>query len=280
MGAILIALTLAVLFVDGHFEPLFPFWFALVGSLSAIATFELLRLFKPGVRPFPMVCATGILALLLANWLPHQHDSLNKTVSAWPFIAGAFAGSVLLVFLVEMATFREPGTAVTRMALGVWLLAYLGLLPSFLAQMRWLSRQEEICRAAMVLTIFVPKCCDIGAYFTGRLIGMHKMSPILSPKKTWEGAAGGLGAAVLAAVLLDRLGPASILCENVAIEIGFGFTVGLAGMFGDLAESLIKRDCQTKDASHAVPGFGGVLDVVDAILFAAPVGYLWFAMLR
>ena len=57
------------------------------------------------------------------------------------------------------------------------------------------------------------------------------------------------------------------------LEIGFGLTVGLAGMLGDLAESLVKRDCQQKDASQAVPGFGGVLDVVDSILFAAPVAY-------
>ena len=58
-------------------------------------------------------------------------------------------------------------------------------------------------------------------------------------------------------------------------EVGFGLTVGVAGMVGDLAESLVKRDCRQKDASHAVPGFGGVLDVVDSVVYAAPVAYLW-----
>jgi phosphatidate cytidylyltransferase len=99
---------------------------------------------------------------------------------------------------------------------------------------------------------------------------------VLSPKKTWEGAAGGLVLAVAAAVALDRLGPSKMLHHDLGIEIGFGVTMGIAGMVGDLAESLIKRDCLQKDASRIVPGFGGVLDVVDALLFAGPVAYLWF----
>jgi phosphatidate cytidylyltransferase len=106
------------------------------------------------------------------------------------------------------------------------------------------------------------------------------MTPVLSPKKTWEGAAGGLAAAVLAAVAIDRLGPESVLRRAWAWEIGFGLVVGVAGMLGDLAESLIKRDCQSKDASHAVPGFGGVLDVVDAVVFAAPPAYGWLTLAR
>jgi phosphatidate cytidylyltransferase len=278
MGAILIALVLAVLFVDSRFEPGYPFWFALIAGLSAAATFELLDLLRPEVRPSRWLCSVCVLALVLANWVPHLEPSLLRIASLWLCIAIAFAACVLAVFLVEMATFREPGSSVTRMALAVWLLAYLGVLPSFLAQLRWLSRHEQECTAALMLTVFVPKCCDIGAYFTGRLLGKHKMTPVLSPKKTWEGAAGGLAAAILTTVLLDRLGPAPLLREDAVLEIGFGLSVGVAGMLGDLAESLIKRDCRQKDASHVVPGFGGVLDVVDAILFAAPVAYGWFVV--
>src|SRR5262249_34252678 len=108
------------------------------------------------------------------------------------------------------------------------------------------------------------------------LLGRHRMTPVLSPKKTWEGAAGGIAAAAATAIGLDRFGPAPVLHNALWAEIGFGVTVGAAGMLGDLAESLIKRDCRQKDASQAVPGFGGVLDVVDAVLFAAPVAYAWF----
>jgi phosphatidate cytidylyltransferase len=280
MGAILIALTLAVLFVDSAFEPWYPFWFVLIGGLSAVATVELLGLLKPEVRPSPLLCCVGILALMLTNWQVHADYPVRpEHYTIWQGIAFVFAAYVLLVFVVEMATFREPGSSVTRMALAVWILAYVGLLPSFLVQLRWLSRSNEECLAALGLTIFVPKCCDTGAYITGRLIGKHKMTPVLSPKKTWEGACGGLVAALLMATLFDRLGPAPLLRENIAIEIGFGLTVGTAGMLGDLAESLVKRDCQRKDASQVLPGFGGVLDVVDAIVFAAPVAYGWFTVL-
>jgi phosphatidate cytidylyltransferase len=126
---------------------------------------------------------------------------------------------------------------------------------------------------ALALTIFVPKFCDVGAYFTGRFLGRHRMSSVLSPKKTWEGFAGGLAVAVLTALLINGYFP--ILRGGAAAAVGFGLTVGLAGILGDLAESLIKRDCRRKDASQVVPGFGGVLDVIDAILFAAPVAYCW-----
>jgi CDP-diglyceride synthetase len=126
---------------------------------------------------------------------------------------------------------------------------------------------------ALALTIFVPKMCDTGAYFTGRLLGRHKMTPVLSPKKTWEGAAGGLLLAVVAAVGASYYGnqPQYFAAKAVA----FALTVGPAGMFGDLAESLMKREGQKKDASQSVPGFGGVLDVIDSVLFAAPLSFLW-----
>ncbi len=273
MGAALIALVVGVLVVDRWLAPWFPFLLLLFGGLSVACTFELLHLLPSDVRPPPWLCGAGIAALVAANWLPH----LGVDVGVWPLLAGAFAAFVLLVFVVEMASYREPGRSVARMSLAIWLLAWLGLLPSFLAQLRWLGPNLDHSTAALALTIFVAKCCDIGAYFTGRAMGRHKMTPVLSPKKTWEGAAGGLTAAVLAAVLLDRFGPAAVLREDVLLEAGFGLSLGIAGMLGDLAESLVKRDCRQKDASQAVPGFGGVLDVVDAILFAAPVSYWWLA---
>jgi phosphatidate cytidylyltransferase len=273
MGAVLIALTVGVLLID---RPWYPLLFVLIAVLAVASTLELVLLVPVSIRPPGWLCLVGIAAVLTANWLPQWWPD---SPAALTLIAGVFAAFVVLAFLVEMATFHQPGYSVTRMALAVWLLGYLGLLPSFLAQLRWLSPRLDDGTAALALTIFVPKCCDIGAYFTGRLIGRHQMTPLLSPKKTWEGACGGLAAAALTAILLDRLGPAAVLRENVALEIGFGLSVGTAGMLGDLAESLVKRDCQHKDASHAVPGFGGVLDVVDAILFAAPVSYFWMLIL-
>ena len=144
--------------------------------------------------------------------------------------------------------------------------------------MRWLKSGDlDYGTVALALAIFVPKCCDIGAYSIGRLIGRHKMTPVLSPKKTWEGLAGGLALAAAAAVLLNRLGGLGYGDPAAAC---LGLTVGGAGVLGDLAESLVKRDFQHKDASQVVPGFGGVLDVVDSIVFAAPVSYCWLRLCR
>ena len=100
------------------------------------------------------------------------------------------------------------------------------------------------------------------------------MMPRLSPKKTWEGFAGGLAFAVATAVIAGQFVP--VFRHGFVEAAAFGLVVGIAGVLGDLAESLIKRDGLSKDASKAVPGFGGVLDVIDSILFAGPVAYVWF----
>jgi phosphatidate cytidylyltransferase len=275
VGTILVVLVIGALAVDQQFAPAYPVLFALMLGLSLAACTELLHLLGAARRPAPWLCYAGLAALVTANWPAHLPATAALEPEPWCWVGCVFAGFVLAGFVVEMATFREPGASVTRMALAVWLAAYLGLLPSFLAQLRWLGEDGSRGTMALALAIFVPKCCDIGAYTTGRLFGRHPMTPVLSPKKTWEGAVGGVILAAAVAVALDRLGPAALLHHDLAAEVGFGVTVGIAGMLGDLGESLVKRDCRQKDASQAVPGFGGVLDVVDAVIFAAPVAYLW-----
>ena len=277
MGGVLIALTIGMLLGDQHLAPWFPFLLLFQLGLALAGCFELVHLLGPQRSPQKVVCFLGVTVFVLANWLVHYPTT---HANPWTVLIGILAGFLLLVLLYEMATFTAPGRSVERMALTWLIIGYLGLLPCFFAQIRWLTEAHQDNSVRLALAAFVPKCCDIGAYATGRLIGKHPMTPVLSPKKTWEGAIGGLAAAVLAAVAIDRFCPASVLHNDLRWEIGFGLTVGLAGMLGDLAESLLKRDCQSKDASAAVPGFGGVLDVVDAIIYSAPVSYLWFYLLR
>jgi phosphatidate cytidylyltransferase len=277
MGAVLIVLVAGMLVVDRHLGPWYPFLFAFVLGLALAACFELLHLLPPAQRPYPLLTYALVIGLIVTNWVVHL-PLLPATTSPdpWRWLWSGFGLAVLLVFLVEMATFQEPGNSVTRMALTLWAVGYLAVLPSFFAQLRWLRPADvDHGTVALTLAIFVPKGCDIGAYTAGRLFGRHRMTPVLSPKKTWEGAVGGLILASAVAVGVDRLGPASVLQDDWLREIGFGLSVGIAGMLGDLAESLIKRDCRQKDASHAVPGFGGVLDVVDSVVFAAPVVAWW-----
>ncbi|MBI3823840.1 MAG: phosphatidate cytidylyltransferase [Planctomycetes bacterium] len=276
MGGILIALTVGMLVGDQHLAPWFPFLFLFQLSLTLAACFEFIHVLGPNRAPQKSVCYLGVVVFVFANWLinlPAFH------ANSWSILIGILAGFLLLAFLYEMAGYFGPGRSVERIALTWLIVGYLGFLPCFFAQIRWLTEDHSANSWRLALAVFVPKCCDTGAYFVGRLIGKHKMTPVLSPKKTWEGAVGGMISAVAAAIAIDRCGPATILRHDLLWEIGFGLTVGIAGMLGDLAESLIKRDCQTKDASTVMPGFGGVLDVVDAIIFAAPIAYLWFLLI-
>lgn len=282
MGALLIAVTVGILVLDQRLKPWYPFLLVLVLGLTLRACSELLGLLGPPARPAAWLCYLAVAALVLTNWLPALLAALapasSRSSDPWRWIGGVFAAVVLAAFLVEMASFQAPGESVTRLARTVWLAAYLGLLPSFLVQLRWLpglagQAAPRRATAALALAIFVPKCADIGAYFTGRFLGRHRLAPVLSPNKTWEGAAGGVAVAVLAAVGIDRLGP--VVKGGAAAAVGLGLALAVAGTLGDLAESLLKRDCRQKDASQVVPGFGGVLDVVDSIVFAAPVAYWW-----
>jgi phosphatidate cytidylyltransferase len=278
MGAALIALTLGVLVVDRWLAPWYPFLFVLVMTLAGLACFELRGLLDAAGRPPSWLCYASVLGLVAMNWIGPFTQHLGRSTDLWPWIAGLLAVVLIAAFLWEMLVFQNSGGAVYRVATVFLMAGYLGLLPSFLIQLRWRSASEasgDLGVMALALAIFVPKCCDTGAYFTGRLIGKHRLAPTLSPKKTWEGAAGGLISAVAAAVAINRIHP---VLNGIVTEITFGMTVGLAAMFGDLAESLIKRDCGRKDASQVVPGFGGVLDIVDSILFAAPVAYCWLAL--
>jgi phosphatidate cytidylyltransferase len=253
----------------------FPCLFAALILLGALGARELLGMFPPNLRPSEPLVVFGVLLLLAANWYPAVRREFSPDpASPWAMMVVVFAGVLVCAFLAEMSRYAgEPG-ATQRIALTVLAAGYLGVLPCFFAQIRWLSPAPTTSAVMLALVVFVPKCNDIGAFFTGTFIGRHPMTPILSPKKTWEGLAGGMLSGAAAAVGLSFAAP---VFGGPAEAVAFGLVVGAAGVFGDLAESLLKRDGGTKDASRSIPGFGGVLDVVDSVLFAAPVAYLWFS---
>ena len=299
VGTIMAVLAGCMLVADLYLEPLYPFLLIVFLLLAVAACIELHRLLRavPHRPPF-WLCIGGVFAVLLANWPVHILDywlggaglaKKNFGLDPWQFVTFTFAAVAMTAFVAEMPRYKDSSGAVPRIALALWFVAYLGLLPSFLVQLRWPPPQY----GSLSMAIFVPKGGDVAAYFTGRFLGRRRMVPAISPKKTWEGFAGGMVGAVAAAVILNHFYLKEALDGNfgsmfqaktvlhgegwwaVGAVLGFGLTVGLAGVLGDLAESLIKRDCRRKDAADTVPGFGGVLDVIDSILFAAPVAYLW-----
>lgn len=263
-----------LLVADTFLGPYYPL--LLLSSLACvlIASYELNNLLPPP-GPRTWLCYLGVTALVLANWPAH----LMQWSNAWHWIFGVFLIVFMALFLAEGEAFRKPGGAVVRLGLSLLLVCYLGLLPAFVIQLRWLPMWEGTL--ALAMTIFVPKLGDVGAFFVGRTFGRSRMTPVLSPGKTWEGFAGGLAVAVLVALLLNGLS-GYVLERGTLLHwpnaVGFGLSVGIMGVLGDLMESLIKRDVEKKDASNLVPGFGGLLDVLDSVLFSAPVAYAWFAM--
>jgi phosphatidate cytidylyltransferase len=148
---------------------------------------------------------------------------------------------------------------------------YLGLLSSFVVAIRL-----DFGVWALLMFVFVVKSADIGAYTVGTLFGRHKLSPRVSPGKTWEGA----GGALLVAVVVALAFAAGSGIMSWLWAIAFGLLLACVGQAGDLAESMIKRDAGRKDAANKVPGFGGILDIIDSPLAAAPLAYLFFLVIR
>jgi phosphatidate cytidylyltransferase len=271
MGSILIGVAAVLLAEDRFAAPYFPVFFGCLAAAILLGARELRQMIPAEWRPRSWPCNIGLLAILAANAVALS----GLRIDVFHSIGLAVVAAFLLAMLWEMAAFRGPDRIVPRLGATSLVFLYLGVLPSFFIQLRLLPL--SVSTAALALAVFVPKCGDIGAYFTGkfltgRLLGRHPMTPLLSPKKTWQGLAGGLLASIGIAILIDQ--QTGILNRDPLKAALFGLAVGIAGVLGDLAESLIKRDLETKDASQTIPGFGGVLDVIDSLLFAAPVAYL------
>lgn len=254
---------------------LFPL--ALVGT--GLACQEILSLAKlRNLRPLAWVVYGGNLLVVASNWYGHlwgERWPLDQF--CWP--AAALAVGMMAVFLSEMQRFSAPGGVTERVAVGVLALTYVGLLMSFVVQLRFLgSSGFELGIPALASLFIVVKFGDIGAYTVGRLFGRTRMAPALSPGKTIEGACGGFafacgGSALTFLVILPGMVPQAAPVDAWR-WLAFGVVVGAAGMVGDLAESLLKRDLGRKDSSRWMPGFGGVLDILDSLLMAAPIAYL------
>ena len=293
IGLSMVAGLLLALIADEWLAPWYPFWFLLCGLALVSAARELVGLLSAtSARPSANSVIGGVLALLVANWLPHMvvpvdhfdgvsaltydvASSLN--VLAWPFLC--FAVVLMVIFVVQSLQFEKPGHTMAKIGGTVLAVGYVGLLGSFTIQMRWFDGPHQGI-IALVYLIATAKGADTGAYALGRIAGRHKLWPSLSPKKTIEGAVGGLILSVTFALLVAAI--ARYLVQIPTLDwpqaACFGLVVGAVAQLGDLMESMIKRDCERKDASAAVPGFGGVLDVIDSLIFAGPVAYgLWLS---
>jgi phosphatidate cytidylyltransferase len=123
--------------------------------------------------------------------------------------------------------------------------------------------------------VHITKFSDSGAYAVGSLIGKHKMIPRISPGKTWEGFGGAILGSTLASVVFLKLGGSHLYGMTMTHAIILGVVLSIAAVVGDLIESLFKREAGLKDSGNLFPGIGGILDLLDSLLFNAPLMYLY-----
>jgi len=270
-GAAMIAGVVAVLLLDELLaRRLGADWSGVVlaaaGAVLALAGVrELAGLARAGGAGILPVSAT--LGTLLLGTLP-----IWRIVC--PF-AATVNGVLVIVFVIPAGAFleaiarRRVEAAMGRISCTVLSALYLGLGLAMMLVIRLHGL------GLLVLFLAAVKFTDIAAYFTGTAVGRHKLIAWLSPGKTWEGLAGGLAAAAGVSALVAW---ALALPLSAGAAAVFGAIVGLVGQFGDLAESLLKRSAAVKDSGAVVPQFGGVLDILDSPLLAAPVAWLLLYM--
>jgi phosphatidate cytidylyltransferase len=251
-----------------------------VAGVAALAGWEYLGLTrKCGANPPRIATLVALLALFAVDF-------------QWPDLIPALFGILGLGLLVYCTFFKPVAETIADASASIFCLLYTGLTLIALPTLREQSNGPSLV-AFLLCVVWVG---DTAAYYVGRAWGRHKMAPSLSPNKTWEGAAASVAGSVLVAAALvelaallqqpwnsavlawlERASPSAVLSypDDWWYWLGLAVVVNVAGQVGDLAESALKRSAGVKDSGNLLPGHGGVLDRIDALLVAAPV--LWYA---
>jgi phosphatidate cytidylyltransferase len=291
-AAVILALLLTAMWLD--YELIFfktpGAWLLPVFlTVSFLGTEEVLSLLRAkNHRPIEWIVYAGSLLVPLTAALPVIFQLAKYSAppngaigpSGWPLITVAMLAG--LVFVGEMARYTRPGTSIVDAALSIFTIVYVGLLISFWALLR-LHDSPDWGMAALFSLLLITKMADTGAFIVGKRFGRHKLTPVLSPGKTWEGAIGGIVTACLTSWAFFHWGAPAIVGSTyveppVVATLVYGLLLALVGVVGDLAESLLKRDMERKDSSTWLRGLGGVLDIIDAPLMAGPVAWLCWTL--
>lgn len=274
-AVVLIPVALALVFLAQRW--LFT---AAVAALAALAGWEYMGLAeKRGVNPPRIALLLALPALFAVNF-------------EWPEHTAAFFGVLSLGLLVYCTFLRPVAGVMADAAASIFCLLYAGFTLLALPTLHDQSNGPSL----VVFLLLVVWAGDVAAYYAGRTLGRHKLAPKLSPGKTWEGAIASVGGSVLIAYglvqlaglqqepwssaalsWLQRVCPAAILSfpDQLSYWLVLAVVVNVAAQVGDLAESALKRSAGVKDSGTILPGHGGVLDRIDALLLAGPA--LWYA---
>jgi phosphatidate cytidylyltransferase len=279
-GVAALAVVLPILIFGG-------FWWvvALAGLAAAWGLHEVVSMAMPEERnrTFPLLAVIGALFFMAAAWSSGQEGASMPDA-----LAGLGIDITLVFVLVGMvlsATFFVLTARSTEGLADRW--AHFSLGPAYVAAPLGLIPALSVMdggKAWLWVPLLVAWFGDMGGYFAGRAFGKHKLLPLISPKKTWEGLAGGLlfsvgGLLAFKYGIVDRMIAADAPMQVLDCVV-LGVVGALAGVVGDLTASMLKRSHGVKDSGRFLPGHGGMLDRIDALLFVVPVVWLWLVVLR
>lgn len=265
MSRIITALiVLPVLIASILISWLAPLFVALALASMALGLYEFWLLARRrGIKPDAVIGYVGAAALFTVFYFDGPHES---SLLLLLLVLPALTVAALSAAMLRGAPFENMIASVGATLLGVMYVAFLG---GHLVAVRTGFVQQ---RAAHLLSFFflIIMGSDTGAYYTGHAIGRHKLAPKISPGKTWEGAAGGMAASLLMAVLAHYW-----FFQELPLKFALPLAavMNVLGVLGDLTESSLKRGAGAKDAAQILPGHGGLLDRLDSLLFNAPVIY-------
>ncbi|MBI3621851.1 MAG: phosphatidate cytidylyltransferase [Nitrospirae bacterium] len=249
-------------------------FFLLVLAAVLIGQQELVRMVHPAT-PFRRLAVGLVLGVLLVwNFYRMTGAVIGGAIDHATLAVGtALTGAVAAVLLVELLTGRRLVTALPAAVMPLFSALYLGWMLGHLI----LLRGAEQGAGAVLFVVAVTWMVDSAAYFGGRRFGSHPLAPIISPKKTIEGAVAGLAGGVATALVAQWWWfPTLTLAESA----GVGLLLACVGQVGDLAESMIKRRAGVKDSGGWIPAHGGLLDKVDSLVFTAPTFYYYLVWVK
>ena len=244
------------------------FFIIFIMGLTIGGLYEFFYLIKK--KGIPIYSYVGIFIGIMIPASIYTRFELTKN---WEllFIVLAF----LLILLLQFGR-RDNSNAIVGISTTLFGVLYVSWFFSFLIKIRFLPPDEMEGVKLLAFIIAVTKSGDIGALLVGSALGKHPLLPRISPNKSIEGSMGSFIFSMITAVLLKNFLPARLNFPAWQVLLMGAFFGGI-GQLGDLSESLIKRDCNVKDSGKLLPGMGGVLDVIDSLLFSAPAFYLYMS---
>ncbi len=219
----------------------------------------------------------GVL-LLVATFVYVSGEFGRFRLLTGPSRVNDFESSLIILFVLGLCIrqflSRKPGTGIVAISTTLFGLMYVPWLLNFIQKINFFSPPVE-GHYYLLYFVLVTKFSDCGAYAVGSLIGKHKMIPRISPGKTWEGFAGAIVVSTAASVLFAWLAGPRLVGMTPLHAVILGVILSVAAVVGDLIESLFKREAGLKDSGRLFPGIGGILDLLDSLLFNAPLMYLY-----